>query len=93
MKMDDTSRSTSPCDAGGEAIQRRDSVVLTKDLPKSGLVAGDVGMVVHVYGAGVAYEVEFSRYDGSTIGVETLEASALRRAGIRDVPHVRELTT
>jgi hypothetical protein len=73
-------------------INEHDSVVLTKDLPKAGLVAGDVGVVVHVYPGNAAYEVEFVRYDGSTIGVETLEADAVRRAGTRDVPHVRELT-
>ena len=67
------------------------SVVLLTDLPESGLVAGDVGVVVHVYRNGEAYEVEFVRYDGSSSGTVTLAANRLRAAGSRDVPHTREL--
>lgn len=72
-------------------IHEHDSVVLTTAIPGVGLIAGDVGVVVHVYDDGAAYEVEFMRYDGSTVGVETLEAGAIRLAGSRDVPHVREI--
>ena len=72
-------------------IAEHDSVVLTKDLPASGLVSGDVGVVVHVYRGGAAYEVEFVSLDGSTIAVETLEGPAVRPAARSDVPHVREL--
>ncbi len=72
-------------------IREHDSVVLTRDLPAIGLVAGDVGVVVHVYDNGSGYEVEFMRYDGKTIAVETLEAADIRGVGTRDVPHVREL--
>jgi hypothetical protein len=72
-------------------IREHDSVVLTRDLPSAGLVAGDVGVVVHVYGGGTAYEVEFVNFDGETIAVESLEAAAVRRVGTRDVPHVREI--
>jgi hypothetical protein len=67
------------------------SVVLLTDLPESGLVAGDVGVVVHVYRNGQAYEVEFVRYDGSSNGTVTLAADQVRPAGAKDVPHVREL--
>ena len=72
-------------------IAEHDFVVLTKDLPDSGLVAGDVGVVVHVYKEGAAYEVEFVSLDGSTISVETLDARAVRSAARSDVPHVREV--
>ena len=67
------------------------SVVLLADLPESGLVAGDVGVVVHVYRSGEDYEVEFVRYDGSSSGTMTLRAEQIREAGRKDVPHVREL--
>ena len=67
------------------------SVVLVADLPARGLVAGDVGVVVHVYRGGEAYEVEFVRYDGSSDGTVTLTGDQVRAAGARDVPHVREL--
>jgi hypothetical protein len=48
-------------------------------------------VVVHLYQDGAAYEVEFVSFDGETIAVESLEAAAVRRAGTRDVPHVREM--
>jgi hypothetical protein len=71
-------------------IREHDSVVLTRDLPSAGLVAGDVGVVVHACGGGTAYEVEFVNFDGETVAVESLEAAAVRRVGTRDVPHVGE---
>jgi hypothetical protein len=72
-------------------IREHDSVVLTRELPAAGLVAGDVGVVVHVYREGEAFEVEFVSYGGRTLSVETLEAASVRRVGTRDVPHVREM--
>lgn len=74
-----------------QPIREHDSVVLTRDPPRAGLVAGDVGVVLHIYGNGAGYEVEFMRYDGKTIAVETLEPAAIRGVGTHDVPHVREL--
>jgi len=53
-------------------INEHDCVVLTADLPKEGLKAGDVGTVVHVHGNGVAYEVEFMTFSGKTIAVTTV---------------------
>lgn len=64
-------------------------VVLTRDVPEEGLVAGDVGTVVHVYGGGEGYEVEFLTPSGRTIAVATLEADDVREAGEREVLHVR----
>jgi Domain of unknown function (DUF4926) len=37
-----------------------DAVLLTRDLPKEQLAAGDVGTVVLVHGGGAGYEVEFT---------------------------------
>ena len=64
-------------------------VVLTRELPEEGLVAGDVGTVVHVYGAGEGFEVEFLTPSGRTVAVATLAASDVREAGEREVLHVR----
>ncbi len=72
-------------------LAEHSSAVLVTDLPALGLVAGDVGAVVHVYRDGEAYEVEFVRYDGSSSGTVTLTADQVRAAGMRDVPHVRQL--
>ena len=40
-------------------IREHERVVLTSPMPGGGLVAGDVGTVVHVYPDCKAYEVEF----------------------------------
>jgi hypothetical protein len=72
-------------------ITEHASVVLTEDIPTSGLEAGDVGVVVHIHRDGKAYEVEFMSLDGGTLAIQTLEAWQLREARSRDVPHVREL--
>ncbi len=73
-------------------IHEHDCVVLTGDLPDAGLVAGDVGTVVHVHADGAAYEVEFVTMTGRTVAVATVRASQLRPVGRQDICHVRELT-
>lgn len=72
-------------------ITEHASVVLTENIPASGLEAGDVGVVVHVHRDGKAFEVEFMSLDGGTLAIQTLEARQVREACSRDVPHVREL--
>jgi hypothetical protein len=37
-------------------------------------MAGDLGVVVHAYRNGEAFEVEFVRYDGTSSGTVTLKA-------------------
>ncbi len=66
-------------------------MVLTADLPAEGLLAGDVGTVVHIHEGGAAYEVEFITLTGTTVAVATVEASRLRPVGRHDLNHVREL--
>ena len=72
-------------------LKEHDCVVLTANLPKEGLLAGDVGTIVHIHNGGVAYEVEFVTLAGRTVAVATVEASDLRPVGNRDISHVREL--
>lgn len=67
------------------------SVILTGNIPASGLEAGDVGLVVQVYREGNAFEIEFTSLDGGTFSIQTLEARYVREARNRDIPHVREL--
>jgi hypothetical protein len=50
-------------------IKEHERVVLTAPVPALGLEAGDVGTVVHLYGDGLAYEVEFTTPDGKTAAV------------------------
>jgi len=71
-------------------LQEHTQVVLKKPLPGLGLEPGDVGVVVHVYGDGSAYEVEFMTMDGNTIGLETIAAEDLRQANGNAIVHERE---
>ena len=48
-------------------------VVLRRDFPAHSLNAGDTGTVVHVYGDGIAYEVEFVEESGYTKALLTLK--------------------
>jgi hypothetical protein len=73
-------------------IKEHERIVLTTSVPTSGLEAGDVGTVVHVYEDGQAYEVEFIGLDGHTVAVLTLESSQVRPVGRRDITHTRELS-
>ncbi|MDC8448705.1 MAG: DUF4926 domain-containing protein [Nitrospira sp.] len=72
-------------------IKEHDRVVLVADVPAEGLVAGDVGTVVHVYRDGQAYEVEFFTLEGKTAAVVTLAVSQVRPVGKREITHAREL--
>jgi hypothetical protein len=72
-------------------IKEHENIVLTVDLPSAGLMAGDVGVVVHIYEGGKAYEVEFIALDGNTVAVETLEAEKIRPIRAREMPHVRDI--
>ncbi|HNR30962.1 MAG TPA: DUF4926 domain-containing protein [Candidatus Hydrogenedentes bacterium] len=74
-------------------IKELDRVVLTRPVPEEGLEPGDVGAVVHVYGDGEAYEVEFTTLDGRTAAVVTLEADAIRPVTGGDISHARALST
>ena len=64
-------------------------VVLNCDKPSSGLNAGDVGAVVHVYANGTAYEVEFVDGDGSTVACITLDAKDVRNIERGELLHTR----
>lgn len=72
-------------------IREHDTVVLTEDLPDTGLTAGDIGTVVHVHNNGEGYEVEFMTLAGQTIAVASLLAEQVRPLSRQDVAHAREL--
>jgi len=74
-----------------EPIREHDRVVLTTDLPSDKLAAGDVGTVVHVHGAGKAFEVEFVALDGETVAVVTLERAQVRSVERREITHARRV--
>lgn len=74
-------------------IREHDRVVLVTDASSEGLVAGDVGAVVHIYRDGRAYEVEFTTLEGKTAAVITVEAAQVRPVGRREMTHARELAS
>ena len=70
-------------------------VVLTQDLPKEGLRAGDVGVIVEHYAARAdvpeGYELEVFAASGQTIAVVSVPATAVREATEHEVLSVREM--
>ena len=72
-------------------IKELDTVVLAHDIAKHGLVESDVGVVVHGYADGDAYEVEFVIAEGRTIAVLTLNLNDVRLMSSREILHVREV--
>lgn len=74
------------------AIAEHERVILKVPIPKEGLEPGDVGAVVHVYGDGNAYEVEFASLDGHTAAVVTVEADQVRPVSRWDIAHARTIS-
>ena len=72
-------------------IEEHKRAILTVDLPDYSLKAGDVGVVVHVYRSGEAYEMEFFTLDGQTLDVVTVEADQVRAVNQQDVMHARSI--
>ena len=58
-------------------IELLDTVAVATDLPEYGLMAGEVGAVVEVFGNGEAFEVEFCDRSGETCGLHTLRPQQL----------------
>ena len=73
-------------------IHEHDCVVLTADVPAAGMMAGDVGTVVHVHRNGEAFEVEFVTLTGATVAVATVPGDRLRPVSQHDINHVRVLS-
>jgi hypothetical protein len=65
-----------------------DTVVLIRDVPESGLRAGDLGAVVHMYGD-EALEVEFVTASGRTQALLTLATTDVRPVRDDDLLAVR----
>jgi hypothetical protein len=72
-------------------MKELDTVVLTHDIDEHGLKEGDVGAIVHIYGKGAAFEVEFVTAQGETIAVLSLAPSDIRPIEKREILHVREI--
>lgn len=77
----------------GKTITEHSRVALTQDVPGHRLKAGDVGTIVHVYGAGEAYEVEFLSLTGETLAVATVTANQVRPVAAQEVANARRLAS
>ncbi len=58
-------------------IELGDTVALKLDLPASGLTAGEVGVVVEIFGEAEAFEVKFCDNSGANYGLHTLRPDQL----------------
>jgi hypothetical protein len=65
-----------------QTLKENDVVTVMADRPEAGLVAGDVGAVVHCYPIGGAYEVEFVDANGRSKGVVTMNGNDLLRLNL-----------
>lgn len=70
------------------SIRELDTVVMRRDFPESGVRAGDIGAVVHVYDG--AFEVEFVTASGRTEALFTVDAADVRLINDNDLPAVRQ---
>ena len=73
-------------------VRELETLVLLHDVPQHDLRTGDVGAVVHSYGEGKAFEVEFVTAKGITLAVLTLTESDVRPFRGSEILHVRELS-
>jgi hypothetical protein len=72
------------------SLRELDLAALRQDLPKYGLISGDVGTIVFVHADGAAYEVEFMTADGRTLAVETLLADQVEEVSGPYILHARK---
>jgi hypothetical protein len=70
-------------------INELDPVVLTENLAKNGLKAGDVGWVVMAHRDSAAFEVEFVTLSGETVTVLTVPATSVRAVDRNEIAHAR----
>ena len=67
-------------------------VVLLNDLTGTKFIKGDVATVVEIYNRGEGYEIEFFAADGTTLGVESVAADAVKSCkGIKGVFHIHNI--
>lgn len=77
-----------------DKIVEHQRAVVTRDFPELGLVAGDVGVVVHIHRSGgkgepVGYMIELFSLDGESLREESVPADAVRPVTANDLMHAR----
>lgn len=74
-------------------MQELERVALTEDLPKHNLKAGDIGMIVHVYGDHKGYEVEFVTLSDELIALVSVYPSQIRPLESDEIASARRVTS
>jgi hypothetical protein len=74
-------------------LRELDTVLLTHDIPESGLKQGTRGAVVHCYSDGKAFEVEFVNSDGATIAALTVTQMDVELESIASIDRLVWRTT
>lgn len=72
-------------------ITEHQRVVLTHDLPEHDLKAGDIGIVVHIYGEHKGYEVEFVTMRGEHVALVSVEEHQIRQPYEDEIASVRRM--
>lgn len=72
-------------------IEELERVALIEDLPEHGLKAGDIGMVVHIYGGHTGYEVEFVTVNGALVALVSVYPSQVRQLEPDEIPSARKV--
>lgn len=73
-------------------FKEHERIVLITDVLEEGLVAGDVGTIVHIHPRGEAFVVEFLTLDGNMAAIATVLPSQARLVSDRDITHARMMT-
>jgi hypothetical protein len=67
-------------------------VFLLHNLAGTKFIKGDVATIVEIYDNGKGYEIEFFAADGTTLGVESVPADAIKSCkGIKGVLHIHNI--
>ena len=73
-------------------FKEHERIVLITDILEEGLVAGDVGTIVHIHPRDEAFVVEFMTLDGNTAAIATVLPSQARLVTDKDITHARMMT-
>jgi hypothetical protein len=74
-------------------MQELERVALTEDVPEHGLRAGDIGMIVHVYGDHKGYEIEFVTLSGDLIALVSVYPNQIRPLENDEIASARRVKT
>lgn len=68
-------------------------VALTHDLPRHGLSAGNVGMIVHVFGDHKGYAVEFVTFSSDLVALASVYSQQIRPLQNDEIASARRVKT